>query len=254
MNTGKKWFILAFLCFYLVVRSVTAAQVSLLNTSGESNLLVSHSDTGTSFRSDIPLPSRSIAPPSKSEIVEEFMDLALDLKDPGSWRTVNKWARPSVAVQVIGDPNERSKQCLAEAITGINNLTSSVTLHMSDREKPAIEVNFVPLKEFPRQIKGYVAGSEGYTRCESTKGLLQKCTIWVPTTGVTEDLRCTIIRHEIAHGMGLFGHSNHPESILYQGTTATGYSLLDLEVIRLVYNTRIFPGSTEGTVREYLNE
>jgi len=86
------------------------------------------------------------------------------------------------------------------------------------------------------------------------KGLLQKCTIWVPATDVTDDLRCTIIRHELTHGIGLFGHSTHLESIMYQGTTATGYSSLDQEVIRLLYNTRIFPGFTEETVRDYLGE
>ncbi|MGA2933739.1 MAG: DUF2927 domain-containing protein [Methanomicrobiales archaeon] len=254
MNTGTKSLILAFFCCYLVIGSVTAARVQLLNASGAPNLPLPNSDTGTSLRPDIPSPSGGIAPPSKTEITGEFMTLALDLKDPGSSHTVNKWARPSVAVGVTGGPDEPSKECLAEAITEINNLTSSVSLYTNDREKPAIEMNFIPLKEFPRQIKGYVANSEGYTRCESTKGLLQKCTIWVPTTDVTDDLRCTIIRHELTHGIGLFGHSTHPESIMYQGTTATGYSLLDQEVIRLLYNTRIFPGSTEETVREYLSE
>jgi hypothetical protein len=254
MNTGTKSLILAFLCCYMLIQGVTAAQVPLLNASGAPNLPLPNSDTGTSFRSDIPFPSGGIAPPSKSETMGEFMNIVLNLKDPGSWRTVNKWARPSVAVRVTGNPDEQSKQCLAEAITEINNLTGSVSLYTNDRVKPAIEMNFIPLKEFPRQIKGYVDGSEGYTSCESTKGLLQKCTIWVPTTDVTDDLRCTIILHELTHGIGVFGHSNHPESIMYQGTTETGYSLLDQEVIRLLYNSRVFPGSSEETVRAYLSE
>lgn len=254
MNTGTKRFILAFLCFYLVIGGVTAARVQLTNASGAPYVLISDSATGTSLRSDIPSSSGGIAPVSKTEITGEFMTLALDLKDRGSLQKVTKWARPSVDVRVNGKPDEQSTQCLADAITDIDNLTSPVSLHLSDTGMPEIEMNFIPLEEFPHQIRGYVAGSEGYTSCKSTNGLLQNCNIWVPTTGVSDDLRCTIIRHEITHGLGLFGHSSHPESIMYQGTTAARYSPLDQEVIRLLYNSRVSPGSTEETVREYLSE
>jgi hypothetical protein len=255
MNTGKKRLILALLSFYLVIGGVTAAGVQVSNASNASYMISSDSSTGASLSSDIPLSlPESIASISKADLSGEFMTLALDLKDRGSLKKVTKWARASVAVKVTGKPDEQSMQCLADAVTEIDNLTGLVSLRVSESGTPGIEMNFIPLDEFSHQIRGYVAGSEGYTSCKSTSGLLQKCTIWVPTTGVSGDLRCTIIRHELTHGLGLFGHSNHPESIMYQGTTATDYSSLDRDVIRLLYNDRIFPGSSEETVRAYLSE
>ena len=230
ISKGKLFF--GFLCLFLLIHSAAAAQVPPLMTEPSGG---------------------TIGIPSKAEILGEFMDLALDLKNPSSGHSVTKWARPSVSVKVVGDTDERSRYCLAEDIGEINNLTGSVNLRITSSEASDIDINFIPLEEFPLRVTGYSAGSEGDTSCVSQKGFLHKCSIWVPTTGVDEGTRCTILLHEITHAMGLFGHSEHGESILFQGTTARGYSPLDREVLRLLYNQALSPGFTEETVRGYFS-
>jgi hypothetical protein len=191
--------------------------------------------------------------PSRSEVIDELVDLALDPGNPASRHTVTKWARPSVAVEVTGDPDGGTEECLAEVIADIRDLAGSLDLKIGGKANPEIKVNFIPLEEFPLRVPGSTSDSVGYTQCESRKGFLQSCTIWVPSSGVSERLRCTILRHEMTHGLGLLGHSEHAESILFQGTSADAYSPLDREVIRLLYNQALPTGFTEETVREYLS-
>jgi len=252
VNTGAGKLVLGYLCLLILIHGVASAQVLMSDASGKQPGNLSMAGEGSPYPSAITGTSGGVLPPSRSEIIGEFMILALNLKNPASMHTVTKWTIPSVDVKVSGDPDEESRQCLAESIADINNLTGSVHLQIIEGGSPEIEMDFIPLEEFPRQIPGYVPNLEGYTRCEVVKGSLQECTVWLPTTGVDEELRCTILRHEMARGIGLMGLSDHPESILSQGSVADGYSTLDRDVIRLLYNPALRPGSTEETVEAYL--
>jgi hypothetical protein len=254
LNTGTGKLLFSCLCICLLVQGVAAAQALIPDTTAESwgsqgitGAGVASPQAGTTGSSP------EMLPPSRSEILDEFMDLALSAKNPASSHTVIKWARPTVGVKVSGDPDERYRDCLAGSIAAINNLSGSVILKAGEKEAPEIEVNFIPLEKFPLLVPGYTPGTAGYTLCESRKGFLQKCRIWVPTTGVDENFRCTILLHEMTHGMGLLGHSGHTASILSQGTGVDGYSPLDREVIRLLYNPALPAGITSDAIGGYLS-
>jgi hypothetical protein len=253
VNTGTGKLFFGCLCLSLLVCGVSAAQVSLADISGKAPGYQSVTGEGASIPPGIPGISGNGLLPSRSEVLDEFVDLALDPKNPASSHMILKWAKPSIAVRVSGDPDKESRDCLAGSIAEIRNLTGQTDLKISPMEDPSIEVYFIPLEDFPRRVPGYISGSAGYTRCESRKGFLQKCTVWVPTTGFSDEMGCTILRHEMTHGMGLLGHSEHADSILFQGTTAKGYSPLDREVIRLLYNPALSPGFAEDMVRGYFS-
>ncbi len=117
MNTGTGKLFFGYLCLYLLIHSATAAQVPI---SGKQSDYLSVTVGGSSFESGMTGTSGGIIlTPSRSEILGEFMDLALDLENPASGHSVTKWARPSVSVQVSGDTDERSRHCLAEGGGGV---------------------------------------------------------------------------------------------------------------------------------------
>lgn len=252
MHTGTGRLFIGVCCLLILVQGVAASQMSPEAPAGGSPVLSSAPGEGGSLSSVSPAILRDSPAPSRAEIRDEFLDLALDLENPGARHTVTRWARPMVAVKISGDPGEESRDCLAESLAEIDQLTGQVGLQLSRKENPEIEIHFIPLGDFPARVPGYSEGSAGYTRCESRKGFLQKCSIWVPSTDVGEGLGCTILRHELLHGLGLPGHSNHSESILFQGTVAGDFSSLDRDVIRLLYNPALPPGFGEELVREYL--
>jgi hypothetical protein len=201
-----------------------------------------------------PSPSASPSPPPVKPKVRKaalayFLAIGIGAEYGDKVKVVTMWSRPVVTVRVHGG-NAASKRCLNTVIADFNALTTTTDLRVSTN--PAdIELHFAPLSKFRSILPGYPSGNDGYVDVRwNGFYIIQRATVLIRSTGISERIRCHLIREELTQGMGLLRDSyKYPESIFYQAyTSPTRYAAIDKEVIRLLYSGAIQPGDDKKAI------
>ena len=95
-------------------------------------------------------------------------------------------------------------------------------------------------------------GNDGFFQVDWTgTHTIRNANVLIRTTGITDRIRCHLIREELTQSMGLMRDANdHPTSVFYGRYAATPvrYSTLDEKLIKLLYGGAIQPGDTKQAI------
>ncbi len=173
----------------------------------------------------------------------------------GSSSTVlHKWTE-DVNLRIYGSPTPADVAALTQVVSELNELISGIELTLNNG--PAdLEVHFAPESQFQSIETHYIPVNYGFFRVWwDHEGAIYQGRILVASEGITQQERSHLIREEVTQSLGLFRDSwNYPDSIFYQGWTATGeYASIDGPTIRLLYQPQLLPGMTKLEVRKLLS-
>ncbi|HWS39251.1 MAG TPA: DUF2927 domain-containing protein [Actinoplanes sp.] len=210
---------------------------------------VTPSATVVSAAPPVVSPSAPVKPRISKAGLAYFLAVGFGTEYEGGARVVTRWDQPLVTVRVHGG-NARSRRCLNTVISDFNALTEVTDLKVITN--PAdIELHFAPVSKFRSIEPKYVPGNDGYFRFTWTEYAIWKATVLIRSTGISEKIRCHLIREELTQTMGLGKDSNrYPDSVFFGEyySAPTRYSALDEELIRLLYSEAVRPGDSRKAV------
>ncbi len=114
----------------------------------------------------------------------------------------------------------------------------------------------MPESQFATVEPSYIPTNYGFFRVWwDHQGAIYKGRILVASEDITQEERSHLIREEVTQSLGLFRDSwDYPESIFYQGWTATGqFAEIDRPTIQLLYQPQLLPGMTQLEVKNLLS-
>nr|BFE70657.1 hypothetical protein GCM10020092_039580 [Actinoplanes digitatis] len=162
------------------------------------------------------------------------------------------WAKPEVGIRVHGG-SAKSRSCLNKVISDFNSLTATTDLKLT-KGAADIELHFAPVAKFRSLEPWYISGNDGYVAARWADGYtITSANVLIRSSGISERIRCHLIREELTQGMGMLRDSDkYPESIFYgqYWSAPTRYSALDKEVIRLLYSGAVGPGDDKARVKK----
>jgi hypothetical protein len=81
---------------------------------------------------------------------------------------------------------------------------------------------------------------------------IQRARILISTTGINQRERSHLIREELTQSLGLMNDADtYRDSTFYQGWTDTQeFTMLDRDLIRMLYDARVRAGMTRDRVRQ----
>lgn len=176
--------------------------------------------------------------------IDYFLEIALGAEFGKGSKVIRKW-QGNVRVQVFGNPTNQDMATLNSVIAEINELAGGAVQLEPTKSNPHIKIHFVPEARFPQIEPNYQPGNSGYFWARwNEQNAITSATILIDTEKVTQAERSHLIREELTQAMGLMSDSwKYPDSIFYQGWTATGaYSKLDRAIISILYNPKIKSG------------
>ena len=187
---------------------------------------------------------------------------------------LHKWTE-DVNLRIYGSPTPSDIATLTQVVSELNELIGGIKLTLDDgygdgwsagsrpgsrpgsNDSPGdLEVHFAPESQFQNIEPHYIPVNYGFFRVWwDHQGAIYRGRILVASEDITQEERSHLIREEVTQSMGLFQDSwNYPDSIFYQGWTATGeYATIDRPTIRLLYQPQLLPGMTRLQVSALLS-
>ena len=201
-------------------------------------------------------PSASAPPGPRPKIdkaaLAYFFKIALGAEYGDDIEVVTRWAKPVVTVRVDGKPGSTGRDCLDRVVSDFNTLTATTDLRITNSATADIRVHFAPVNRFKSLEPDYVPGNDGFFHVDWTGNhTITNANVLIRTTGITNRIRCHLIREELTQSMGLMRDANdHPTSVFYGRYAATPvrYSKLDEKLIKLLYGGAIQPGDTKKDI------
>jgi hypothetical protein len=182
-------------------------------------------------------------------VVSYFKDVALGFEFGGTTEVTRKWAVP-MRIFVGGDPSTELMNELNDIVDEINELTtdSFVMSITADTAQSNCYIFFGSGGDFAEvypPATNHVAGNWGlfYVNFDGGNNLY-RAVIYIDIIRADGDEQKHLLREELTQSLG-FGKDSHkyPESIFQsEWTTTTEYADIDRDVIRLLYNPRMFVG------------
>ena len=199
-------------------------------------------------------PIKFVGPAFGQEAIDYLAEVGFGVEYGSSSTVLHKWTE-DVNLRIYGSPTPADVATLTQVVSELNELIQGIELTLNDG--PAdLEVYFVPEAQFQSIEPDYIPVNYGFFRVWwDHEGAIYRGRILVASEGVTQPERSHLIREEITQSLGLFRDSwNYPDSIFYQGWTATGeYASIDGPTIRLLYQPQLLPGMTQLKVRNLLS-
>ena len=191
---------------------------------------------------------------SDREVAGYFMEVAMGSEYGLGNFAVRKWDT-DVRFEVVGQPTSRDLEVLQEVISELNHLIGDhVTLSIVQSDGN-VKIHFIPHDEFhfyePSGIIFY--GGFFWTWWNAT-GEIHSGRIVIGADRINQHLRSHLIREEVTQVLGLMNDSRkYPDSIFYQDfSTVQEFSGLDLQIIKLLYDSEIRAGMLDFQVEELL--
>ncbi|MBW6437472.1 DUF2927 domain-containing protein [Actinoplanes hulinensis] len=212
--------------------------------------------TPTTSPAASPTPSATPSPaPVKPRIskagLAHFLAVAFDTEYGDDAGVITMWEKPEVTVRVHGGA-AKSRSCVNKVIADFNALSATTDLRLT-QSTADIELHFAPVSKFRSIEPKYVSGNDGFLYYHwSDRGVLTDANVMIRSTGISETIRCHLIREELTRAMGMAKDSGkYPNSIFYDEyyPAPTRYSSLDKEVIRLLYSGAVHPGDDKKTIK-----
>jgi len=199
----------------------------------------------------------SSAPPLPKPKIDKaalsyFFKIALGAEYGDDINVVTRWTKPVVTVRVNGKPGSAGRDCLDRVVSDFNKLTATTDLRLTTEATADIRLHFAPVSRFKSLEPDYVPGNDGFFHVDwAGDHTITDANILIRTTGISNRIRCHLIREELTQSMGLMRDANdHPTSVFYGRYSATPvrYSTLDQKLIKLLYGGAIQPGDTKQDI------
>ena len=177
--------------------------------------------------------------------VNYFSQIAFGEEFGDAEDVIQKW-RQNLRIQYFGAPTAIDLTQLDLVISELNELIGhSIKLEIVN-ENPNVTIYFVPVSQFRKYEKNYVANNLGFFWEEVDSEGIYAVNILISTTRVTQLQRSHLLREELTQSLGLMRDSyDYPQSIFYQGWTATTeFTDLDRNLISILYREDITHGMT----------
>ena len=216
-------------------------------------------DRATAVPAPSPSPAAvSVTPPPapprptvSKDGLRHFLQVALGTEYGDRLTVISKWSRPVVTVGVHGSVGKPSRTCLSRVIADFNALTATTDLRLTTADAD-IEMHFAPVTEFRSLDPHYVPGNNGFVYVFwDASHAMTSGTVLIRTSGISDRIRCHLIREELTKGMGFLRDTfAHDDSVFYGRylPAPTRYSTLDSAAIRLMYSGAVAPGDTRADV------
>lgn len=170
---------------------------------------------------------------------------------------ITRWTSSNVSVGVAeGSFTESLNNCLESFINDFNSESSSAKLRRDDTVDvgiPNIKIYYWDDTKFKE--KAGQNATYGLTQwIHKDDKSLQRSMLFLSydLMNADESLRCQIIRHEMMHAVGFWGHSDkYFEGIMSSPKTRYIYPDEDKRLVRILYNSNIPVGSDNEAARNY---
>lgn len=170
---------------------------------------------------------------------------------------ITRWSSQNISVGVgEGEFTQSLNDCLSGFINDFNSLSSSVKLTRNDTVAlgiPNIKIYYWEDSDFKQK-----AGSNalyGLTQWNHKDDKsLQRSMLFLSKAVMDADegVRCQVLRHEMMHSIGFWGHSNKFfEGIMALPKTRYIYPEEDKSLVRMLYNSGIPIGSNADSARDF---
>ena len=204
--------------------------------------------------SPIKFADKFAGPAYSPEAIDYLTEVGFGVEYGSSSTVLHKWTE-DVNLRIYGSPTPTDIATLTQVVSELNELISGIELTLNDGPGD-VEVHFAPESQFQSIEPHYIPVNYGFFRVWwDHEGAIYRGRILVASEGITQPERSHLIREEVTQSLGLFRDSwNYPDSIFYQGWTATGeYASIDGPTIRLLYQPQLLPGMTKLEVRNLLS-
>ncbi len=166
-----------------------------------------------------------------------------------------RWDKP-IHVCVGGNPTRADRQKLDEfllelalRVPTLPNITLTQDMSSAD-----IKIYFVPLKQLPKYVPGYVEGNWGMFHYNYNNWRISEAYIGIATDVTDQRSRNHLLQEELVGALGLANdHLLYSDSILYQNwTTVQKLSELDWLMLNMLYSPLVTPGMDNAKVHSVL--
>jgi hypothetical protein len=231
---------------YRITPAVLVAAVTLLAACDGAGLLAPCDLEHSSTAAECPQGNASATLLTHAERVDHFLELAM-----GAGERITRWTEP-ISVEVQG--GSTADRLAAEDASGRLSSASGHPIRVV-ASGGAVMIRIVPRAEFGSYIPGASSAVSGM--CSPRHGadrVINGVTIVVAADLPAPD-RARVILHELAHGLGLAGHSKlYRESVLDPTITRRSTILeQDRFALQALYRADILPGMTPTQVRTVLD-
>ncbi len=188
------------------------------------------------------------------QIVRYFMEVAMGSEYGLGNFAVRKW-QTDIRFEVIGDPTLRDLEVLHDVVAELNHLIGDhVTLSIVPADGN-VKIHFIPHDEFHYYEPGGIVFYGGFFwTWWNAVGEIHSGRIVIGADRITQHVRSHLIREEVTQVLGLMNDSEkYPDSIFFQNfSTIQEFSGLDLQIIKLLYDSEIHTGMLDYQVEELL--
>lgn len=192
---------------------------------------------------------------SKQAQIDYFIKVAIRDEDKGNVESpLRKWGKQNVTIQVTGQSDPTSTQCINDTLSTINSLSDTTKFSLTSG---AGDIELKLTDRATLEAQGFSTGGFFVYSPRSggnynlTGATAYAATDYWPGEDVTN---CQIIRHELTHTIGLpYNASGYDYSIFgVPSTTTNEYQEIDKQMIKIILNSGIRSGLNEAGVRAYL--
>ncbi|MGH2350818.1 MAG: hypothetical protein ACRDJN_04310 [Chloroflexota bacterium] len=170
-----------------------------------------------------------------------------------------KWM-DTISVEVRGNPGAQDQATLDAALAELRELLAPLEIRRVPSDGNLI-VHLVPAAQASSATEGAVSAADGAAKLDAVRGALTRCVTAIDTDA-TQDVRNLLVRHGLAHCLGL-GHSNRADSVLNANlahqpgqsgaagqTSVSSYFPIDRTLIRTLYHANVVPDMDREQVVE----
>lgn len=195
----------------------------------------------------------------KDKLISYFIELA---STDDSNKTLSlplvRWTLPEVSVGVAeGQFDETLNSCLNTYISDFNALSSGVKFVRNDTVDlgiPKVKIYYFTEAEYQERWGNEGAGYALEQGLFNDDYSFQRAQIFISQKikTMSESVQCQMIRHEMTHGLGFWGHSDaYPAGIMGLPKTTYSFPEEDKIIIKMLYNSGIPLGTEASNTRTF---
>ncbi|TAD80340.1 MAG: DUF2927 domain-containing protein [Oscillatoriales cyanobacterium] len=165
---------------------------------------------------------------------------------------IRKWSN-AMRLSVQGSPTNTDLADLDRIVAELNRLMAGQMQIARVTQDANATIYFVPEAEFPTYDHQYIPRNLGFFRVWWNQKLeIQRARILISTTGINQRERSHLIREELTQSLGLMNDAEtYRDSTFYQGWTDTqDFTMLDRDLIRMLYDSRVQAGMARDRIRQ----
>lgn len=194
---------------------------------------------------------------NRDQAISVFLTVT-GITDSTKEQLVRRWQQKNIIIGLRGQPRTEDEQCLAKVISELNAVMETSQLTRSENGVAPIQIYILPRNQFTSVEVDSPPDRDALTFYDSQPdfSLLQANILVNAETHAPG--RCYYIRGSMLNALGLIDGTTDPSvqgfvTLEPQPVDAI-YSPYDLEMVRILYSSRITSGLTAAEVERRLNQ